>query len=113
MHDPNRARRLLLIAGGLVLLGSCWGCGLVTGLLFGEAGAYQRRYEEERKQVEPVLESDPAFAGVELLGQSGGTLVLGGRVKSEADRDRLRAALVRVLGEKRADEATWAIQVPR
>jgi hypothetical protein len=58
------SRRLMLIAGGLLALGLCFGSGLAIGLLHVTGVAYHRRYREERKVIAPAIAADPAFARV-------------------------------------------------
>jgi hypothetical protein len=92
-----------------VVLG--FGSGLVIGLMRGNRDAYHLRYLEERDAIAPVLAADPAFAHVEFEERSSGGIELVGEVPTPADRDRLRGRIVRLLGERRADEAMLAVGV--
>ena len=97
-------RRVLLAAGVTLALGFCLCSGLVAGLLGGERGAYHRRFQEERDAIVPLLAGDPAFAGVELHDYSAGGMYLLGEVPTAEDLGRLRAVVVRAVGERRARE---------
>ena len=105
-------RRPLLIAGGLVICGLCFGCGLLVGLAGGDIQCYQRRTEEERAMVAPVLAADPGFAGLKLEPRSDGGILLYGTLPAD-DHERLRTALVRGVGETRAREVMMAVHVQR
>jgi hypothetical protein len=92
---------------GFVLLvwsGGCFSAGLILGLLRGEGGAYHRQYLEERNAIAPILMNDPAFAGVEIHEASDGGVWVGGKVPTQADKNRLREALIRAIGEGRAQQ---------
>ena len=105
-------RRALLIASGLVVCGVCFGCGLLAGLAGSEQKGYQRRTEQERAVVAPLLAADPAFARLELEPRSDGGVLLYGSLQA-ADLKRLRVVLARAVGEGRADEVMMAIDVQR
>jgi hypothetical protein len=107
------ARRVLLVAGSALGLGFCLCSGVVVGLLGGERGAYHRRFLEEQEAIAPVLASDPAFAGVELHEYSAGGVYLMGEVPIAEDLGRLRAGVIRAVGERRAREAMLAVSVRR
>src|SRR5262249_14821667 len=98
-------RRLTLIGGTLFALGPCLGSGLVIGLMRGTRDAYPLRYLEERAAIAPVIAADPAFAHVEVGERSNGGVELVGEVPTPGDLNRLRALIVRRLGEHRANEA--------
>lgn len=106
-------RQLMLIAGGLLALGLCFGSGLVIGLMRGTRDTYHLRYLEEREAIVPAIGSDPAFARVEVEERSNGGVELVGEVPTPADLDRLRGLVVRTLGEPRANEAMLAVGVSR
>lgn len=95
-------RRAFLVAGGLVALGLCFGCGLLAGLIAGSVQANQRRYHEEKEAIGPILAADPAFAGVELRPLSDGGIYLTGEVPAAADLERLENQVVRAVGEPRS-----------
>jgi hypothetical protein len=98
------ASRILIIVGSILVLGLCLGAVLLGGLLAGERGAYHRRFLEEQQALAPVLVGDPAFAGVELYETSRGAASLTGEVPTTADLRRLREAVVRAVGEPRANK---------
>lgn len=107
------ARRLLLVAGSLLAIGFCFSSGVVVGLLGGEGGAYHRRFLEEQQSIAPLLAGDPAFAGVELHEYSAGGVYLVGEVPTAEDLSRLRAGVVRAVGERRAMEAMRGVRAKR
>ncbi len=79
--------------------------------MIGNDRAYKLRYDEEREAVEPILRSNPVFAGVEIQRRSNGGIWLSGEVPTTADRDQLREALTRAIGERRAREAVYGVNV--
>ena len=103
---PRRgvARWLLAGIGSLLLLGFCLFCAFVLGAIYGELGAYHRRYLEEREAIAPALAKDPSFTNVEIKKLSSGGVFLIGVVPTPQDLERLQAAVARVLGEKRSKE---------
>lgn len=107
------ARRVLLTTGSALGLGFCLCSGVIVGLLRGEGGAYHRRFLEEQEAIAPVLASDPAFAGVKLHEYSAGGVWLSGEVPTPEDLGRLRAGVIRAVGERRAREAMLAVSVRR
>lgn len=107
------ARRVLLLAGSGLALGFCLSSGVVLGLLGGERGAYHRRFLEEQEAIAPVLAGEPAFAGVELREYSGRGVYLAGEVPTAEDLGRLRAGVVRAVGERRAREVARGVSVRR
>jgi hypothetical protein len=110
-ESQSTARQVLLIAGAALALGLCLCSGVVLGLLGGARGAYHHRFLEEQEDIAPVLASDQAFAGVELREYSAGGVYLAGEVPSAEDLGRLRAGVVRAVGERRAREALRAVSV--
>ena len=106
-----RARTLFWISAALLGLGSCFCIGLFLGDLRGEGGANYRRYVEERTVVHAEIAGDPAFAGVRIERLSSGGAYLSGEIATQADLQRLRAAIARVLGEPRAEKMTYAVDV--
>ena len=86
--------------------------GFVAGALTGEDGAYRRHCDEQRDALRAVLASDPAFARLEVSsGCDGGWVTLQGRVERGQSWVRLREAVVRALGEKRAENALSLVTV--
>ncbi|MDY3558524.1 hypothetical protein R5W23_005644 [Gemmata sp. JC673] len=106
-------RRVWLIAGTGLVLGMCFGCGLMAGLLGGTRKAYHLRYLEEREAVAPILKADPAFAGIELCERSSGGIYLMGEVPTPADVERLRVQVLRTVGEPRSREVMLNVSVRR
>jgi hypothetical protein len=106
-------RRLMLIAGGLLALGLCFGSDLVIGLVRGTRDMYHLRDLEEREAIAPAIGADPAFARVEVEERSNGGVELVGEVPTQADLERLRGLIVRRLGAHRANDAMLAVGVSR
>lgn len=102
-------RRKFLIVAALLLAGLCFAIGLVAG----NRGAYHRRYLEERGVIAPIINNDPIFAGVEVEERSDGGVYLIGWVDTSADLDRLRASVVRAVGEARANEICMNVDIGR
>ncbi|HEY1377868.1 MAG TPA: DUF2961 domain-containing protein [Gemmataceae bacterium] len=79
--------------------------GIVVGEKYGHyAGAvseFERRYEEDRKLIEPVLTTDPAFQQVTTLNFPVAGTCLQGPIKSRAAYNRLRGEMIRLFGESR------------
>ena len=94
--------RLVFAAGGFFI-------GLADGFFFGlEFGAYreahrefERRYEEDRGLVMPVLSADPSFRQIQTMNFPVAGLCLQGPVGSLEDRRRLNAAVLMLFGEQR------------
>jgi hypothetical protein len=107
------ARRVLLVVGIALGLGFSLCSGVALGLLRGERDAYHRRFLEEQEAIAPVLAGDPAFAGVNLHEYSGGGVWLSGEVPTPEDLGRLRAGVIRAMGERRAREGMFAVSVKR
>jgi hypothetical protein len=102
----------LVGALGLIFLTLAGLVVLVVGAILGEGGAYHRRFLEEQQVVAPVLASDPAFAGVEILRYSNGTGVyLMGDVESAEDLERLRKAVTEALVEAKAKATLHSVRV--
>ena len=86
--------------------------GYVVGGLRGEGDAHRRQCEEQREALRTVLASDPAFARLEVSPScDGGWVTLHGRVERGEAWVRLRQAVIRVLGEKRAEFALELVTV--
>ncbi len=94
----TRSRVSLAIV--LLLSHFCIG-GLAWGLGFLQGGAQidRARTAEERELLAPVLAADPAFKDVTLEKNSSGGVYLSGSVPTAADSDRLRALVVKQIGE--------------
>ncbi|MFO0927251.1 MAG: hypothetical protein U0736_09455 [Gemmataceae bacterium] len=97
--------------GCLVLVGTAvlaYLFGLCSGVILGELrvsfSMHHQQYLEEHAAVAPLLASDPAYAKVKIHEYTGGGLYLTGEVPTEADRDRLQAAIARAIGERRTRE---------
>jgi hypothetical protein len=118
-ENPSLFARLFTWAGGYVgcgaILGTALGfaAGMACGLLLGDLNSYFRQYQVERELIDPILASDPAFRELQCSQRSNGGINLRGAVPTEADRDRLRERIVRAVGEKRADEIMYGVQVLR
>ncbi|MBI3865465.1 MAG: BON domain-containing protein [Planctomycetia bacterium] len=111
-HDPAsqqpkslaRLRWLVAITWTLLAIGICSGAGFILGGLWGEQGAYNRQYRNERGLISAEIAGDPAFAAIEIVRASSGGVYLYGEVATPADLERLRSLVARVLGESRAAE---------
>ena len=104
-------RRVVTILGAVIVCSLCYTCGLGFGVVVGEFNGYKKRTEEERAVIAPVL-ADPAFAGLVLEDRSnGGVLVYG--TLSVADRERLKLAVTRAVGETRGREVIGGVDVRR
>src|SRR5581483_12178343 len=104
-------KRILMITASVIALVLCFSCGLFAGLLRGESDASHRRFLEEQKAIAPLLAGDPAFSDVQLHEYSAGGVWLGGRVPTAEDLARLRAGIIRAIGEGRAKEAVAGVRV--
>jgi hypothetical protein len=104
-------QRFFLISGAVVMLGFCFSCGLLIGLVSGEAKSYQRRYEYERDLVAPLISSDPAFSRVSIEMLSSGGIECWGSVSSVAEKERLTAIIIRALGESRGRQVASCVEV--
>jgi hypothetical protein len=95
---------------GAVLGGAA--CGILVKL--GDTTQhYHSRFLEERRAVEPALQKDPAFKGIEITEYSAGGIFLIGKVPTDADKKRLEEALTRAIGETRTHWVTLAVSVEK
>ena len=67
----------------------------------GALRAFERRYAEECELVAPVLASDPAYRKIVTVNFPVRGICLSGPLETQAEFDRLRAEMLRVLGEPR------------
>jgi hypothetical protein len=104
------ARAILLIIGVLPILVCSGGVSYILGLFHGEHDAYHLHYLEEQQVLAPVLAGDPAFAGERIVERPEGGAYLFGQVPTQADADRLRAAVADALGDARA-KSTVQVEV--
>ncbi len=96
----------------LAALGVGGAVGYLVGGLRGEADAYRRQCQEQRAALDAILASDPAFARLKVgPGCDAGWVALEGRVERGEAWVRLRQAVVRALGEKRAEFALAPVTV--
>lgn len=102
---------LLIVASGGLILILLTSAGFVLGLLNGERAAYHRRYLEERRDLATVLESDPAFARIQIYEYSGGGVHLSGNVSTDAQLVALRNRVELAIGTSRAKQAMDDIRV--
>jgi len=105
MHGIRRAGREVRLAFLLcgMLIGSA--VGLYAGCEYGQFRAlhndYERRYEEERQLVAPILAADAAFLRIVTVNFPVAGICLAGYVPSQKDYDRLREKIIRLFGESR------------
>ena len=86
--------------------------GFIVGVLNGEVGAYRRNCDEQRLELIPILQSDPAFIEVTVAEEcDGGWVFLVGSVPTQPDRWRLQYAVTNVIGKRRAEHAVASVQV--
>jgi hypothetical protein len=93
------------VLGGLV----CF----IAGGIIGQMQLQHDRYTEERRAVVPALQKDPAFKAVEIHEFTGGGIWLGGHVPTDSDRERLKQAVRRAIGETRGDLAILGVLVSK
>jgi hypothetical protein len=77
-----------------------------------EQRSYSEQYARERRVIEPLLASDPAFSELKIGQRSNGGVWMIGVIRSPAAYSRLREALIRAFGESRADEILYGIMPP-
>ena len=85
----------VLLLSHISIGGMAWG----LGFLQGGAQVDRARTAEERELLGPLLAADPAFKDVTLEKNSAGGVYLSGSVSTAADSDRLRALVVKQIGE--------------
>ena len=73
----------------------------------------ERRYEQERELVAPVLAADPAFGRIMTVDFPVAGICLSGPVETRDDYNRLRAAMIRLFGEPRVGHVTQEVWVER
>ena len=86
--------------------------GYVVGGLRGENDAHRWQCEEQRDALRVVLASDPAFARLEVSTScDGGWVTVHGQVERGEAWVRLRLAVIRAIGERRAENALAPVNV--
>jgi hypothetical protein len=98
------------IAVGLALMLAA-GAGFVCGSIRGNVQAYHYHFRHQEDAIREVLNSDPAFSRIEVWEAMDGFANLHGDVETEADKERLRAALLKAFGERRGAELAGAVHV--
>jgi hypothetical protein len=104
-------KRLPAILCILLALGVGFGLGYIYGYVKGAFALHLQVYLTQQEAIEPVLASDPAYAGVEVCMASRGHAYLMGRVPSEEVHRRLRQEMVRLFGEPFAETLMNAVVV--
>jgi hypothetical protein len=66
----------------------------------------QKRHQDEREAVAPIIAKDPAFKDVQLREDSDGAIFIAGYVPTTADKKRLKELIARALGERGAERVT-------
>jgi hypothetical protein len=89
------------IFGTLIGLGAGFYIGWEAGHFVTVQRLHNQQYERDAALVYPLLSGDPAFHRLGPLNYPVGGFCLVGTVPTQADHDRLRAELVRLLGEPR------------
>ncbi|WP_435020390.1 hypothetical protein TA3x_001803 [Tundrisphaera sp. TA3] len=86
--------------------------GLVVGLLMGDWGCKNRRFDEEVAAITPILAADPAFTKVNFwMNSADGCATLSCVAKTRDDRDRLLPQLVSLMGQARAKDLIQGVSV--
>jgi hypothetical protein len=104
-------RTALVIVGGALLLGIGFGVGFVAGGMTGWMNAQHERSLAEETLLRSLLKDDPAYRSIEVQWRSLGGVDLYGSVPTKADKERLRAAVVRAVGEAWAKDR-WHVDAP-
>lgn len=116
-ESEPRTEKRSAIRSALLYFGICFGICFVIAVSFGlgrgltELEAYSKQYQEERALIEPFLASDPAFKEIKCSQRSNGGVSLMGTVPKQADWDRLHEQIIRFVGERRASEIMYGVQV--
>jgi hypothetical protein len=104
----SRLERTVIAVGVAV---GCFWAGYGCGALRTTVRAYHSVFEREERAIREVLNSDPAFSRVEVTESMDGEAHLRGEVETEADKERLRAAMIKAFGERRGTEFAGSVQV--
>ncbi len=101
-HEPAQIGCVWSIC--LAFIAFVAGCvgGWALGEIGGQGALHHAQYVQERDDVAPILAKDPAFKGVTIFEYSGGGSMLIGEVPTDADKTRLRSAVSKAIGERRA-----------
>ncbi len=104
--------RKKLILGGLLVVfaASCTSAWLMGSWVGGYRERHQR-FLDEQNLIAPFLADDPAYAQVTIVESTGpgGGILMFGSVRTKVALERLKAELVRVFGEPRANQLiSWA-----
>lgn len=105
-------RRLLLVVAVLLALVLVFSTGLLVGYMRGLSQERVSRYDGESNVLTPVLRSNPGYLRVEIYMYTGdGIALLAGTLDTQAEYDRLRSRVVKLLGESRIDERFGGLSV--
>jgi hypothetical protein len=97
--------RTAIVVFGVLSLLIIWVGVWIAGEYVGGHRERYKRYLAERDLLAPVLASDPAFAEVMVVEDTGrGGILLWGPVKGEAAFERLKTELQRLFGEPRTKD---------
>jgi hypothetical protein len=106
--------RLAFLVGGL-LIGLV--IGSYAGYQYGQFHAlhrdFERRYEEDRGLVAPLLAADPAFRRIVTENFPVAGICLAGPVESQEDLRRLHGEMARLFGERRVGHIMQDVVVER
>ncbi len=81
------------------------------GVMRGEHNVYRRQFATEQSLLVPILAGNPAFVDLQVREYSGGGAYLEGKVKSPVDFDSLRTAVIRAVGESKAEFIVGGVRV--
>src|SRR5262245_8518568 len=85
--------------------------GYVAGSFRGGGAPHRMHYQNEERDIAPVLASDPAFSGVTVWEAMDGYANFDGGVETEADYGRLWRALQKEIGSRRTKELMGQVRV--
>lgn len=113
VFTASRLEIVVLVAAWLLCTFCCFWLAIPTGQFLEQSRAERRRYEEEKRLLEPVLAADPAFANLSISQSAYGVAVISGDVPTEADRERLREVVTQALGKAGATKVLRHVEPRR
>jgi hypothetical protein len=85
--------------------------GLLAGHGLGDEGAKDRRFQNERRELEAIIRADPALRNVQVeMFTADGSAQLVGQVPNPVDLARLRSSLEKSFWKPRMDEMMRCVE---
>jgi hypothetical protein len=99
--------------GLLIAFCATAGCCLGIGILFGEWSECRAECQNQKREIEAVLNANPMFANVRVENMCDGNhAMLSGRVETQSDWNLLLTLMTEAIGKERAKYAVSFVDYP-